>query len=126
MRRQPRPQAFETGAGFAIEGAPVRNLWTPPGVRAQPHGQPGWWRLWTDPIGRLVRSAPVLIEFDDGMFAAVTALPKFIAAVLRDERGISAVVCRPENAPDRPLKKAWFRKMSCTESERQGCDFVPG
>jgi hypothetical protein len=37
----------------------------------------------------------VLIEFEDGMFAAMTALPEFIATVLRDERGISALIYRP-------------------------------
>jgi hypothetical protein len=43
----------------------------------------------------------VLIEFEDGMFAATAALPQFIATVLRDGRGISALIYRPVyEAPD--------------------------
>jgi hypothetical protein len=37
----------------------------------------------------------VLIEFEDGMFAATAALPGFVATVLRDARGISALIYRP-------------------------------
>jgi len=44
---------------------------------------------------------PVLIEFEDGMFAATAAVPGFIATILRDNRGISALIYRPVyEAPD--------------------------
>jgi hypothetical protein len=41
----------------------------------------------------------MLIEFDDGLVAAITALPNFIASVLRGERGISALVYRQTYEP---------------------------
>lgn len=37
--------------------------------------------------------------FDDGTFGAVTALPKFITTVLREGRGISALIYRQINTP---------------------------
>lgn len=95
IRSQPRPSSFETGAGFAVEGGYIRGLWTPAGVIAEIHGQPNWWRLRDPAFFRLQKPVPVLIEFEDGMFAATTALPNFIATVLREERGISALIYRP-------------------------------
>jgi len=98
MRDQQRPRTFETGAGFAVDGAHVRAVWSAPGVFAERHGQPNWWRLKHEASHRLDRPEPALIEFDDGKFAAVTALPDFIATVLRDERGVSALIYREKYA----------------------------
>jgi hypothetical protein len=94
IRSQPRPRAFETGAGFAIEGAPIRAIWSSEDVLAESHGQANFWRLQERSHPMLLKAVPVLIEFEDGMFAATTALPQFIAAVLRDKRGISALIYR--------------------------------
>lgn len=95
LREQLLPGHFETGSGFALEGGEIRRLWTPPSVRAETHRGPGWWRLWdSDAPFRLTRPAPVLIELEDGHFAAVAALPDFVAGLLVDERGTSAVVYR--------------------------------
>lgn len=99
MRSQPRPPAFETGCGFAIEGEPVRTIWTSPDVFAEAHGEPGWWRLRESSQSQLSCSAAALIEFYDGLFAAVTALPQFIATVLRQKTGVSALVYRPVYEP---------------------------
>lgn len=99
MRRQPRPPTFETGAGFAVEGGSVIGVWTPAGVLAESHGQPNWWRLRHRSDARLLTSAPVLIEFEDGIFAAATAMPGFIATALREPRGLSALIYRPGYAP---------------------------
>lgn len=95
MRDQPRPERFETGAGFAVDGAHVEAVWTTSDVIAESHGQPGWWRFRDETAPFLQRSAPALIEFEDGTFAAVAVLPRFIATVLRDQRGVSALVYRP-------------------------------
>jgi hypothetical protein len=95
IRNQPRPQAFETRAGFAIEGASIKALWTSANVLAESHGQSNYWRLHNQFHPLLLTAAPVLIEFEDGMFAATTALPEFIATVLRDVQGISALIYRP-------------------------------
>jgi hypothetical protein len=95
IHQQQRLRAFDTGAGFVIQSGLVRAVWTPRSLFAERHGY-----LWQ--IGhrsespRLQHSAPVLIEFDDGMFAALTALPNFVADVIRDQRGISALVYRPD------------------------------
>jgi hypothetical protein len=95
IRSQPRPHAFETRAGFAVEGASIQSLWNAADVLAERHGQPNYWRLRDRSNPLLLRAAPVLIEFEDGMFAATTALPDFIAAILRGKRGISALIYRP-------------------------------
>jgi hypothetical protein len=47
----------------------------------------------------LRKPVPALIEFEDGMFAATTALPGFIASVLRDKQRISALIYRLIDAP---------------------------
>ena len=95
MRDQPRPEGFETGAGFAVDGPPIQGVWTTPDVFAERHGDPNWWRLMHRSDSVLLSSAPVLIEFEDGVFAAAAAIPQFIATVLRDGRGVSALVYRP-------------------------------
>ena len=100
MRRQARPTHFETGAGFAVEGGSVRNIWTPPEVVAESGGQANWWRLRDRSKGWLGRPVPVLIEFDDGIFGAIAAMPRFIETILRDGPGMSALIYRPiDNAP---------------------------
>jgi len=95
IRDQARPQGFETGSGFAVEGSPITAIWTPRDVIAEVHGQENWWRLRHERNGRLIKAEPVLIEFEDGLFSATTALPEFIATLLRDERGIMAQIYRP-------------------------------
>jgi hypothetical protein len=94
LRYQARPLTFETGAGFAAEGASIRAIWAMRQLFAEPHGAPNWWRVGEHTGYVLSKPAPVLIEFDDGLFAAVTALPRFIATVLRDSRGVSGLVYR--------------------------------
>ena len=37
VRSQRRPNHFGTGAGFVVDGAPVRQVWTPAGVIAESH-----------------------------------------------------------------------------------------
>jgi hypothetical protein len=99
LRQQPRPDAFETGAGFAVKGGSIRGLWKPADVFAESYGQANWWRVGQKHGYSLMRSVPVLIEFEDGIFAATTALPGFIATLLRDKRGISALIYRPVHSP---------------------------
>jgi hypothetical protein len=101
IRSQARPNRQETGAGFAIEGGRVEGLWTPHDVMPEHHRESNWWRVRNEGNPMLLHSAPVLIEFEDGVFAATTALPNFIASVLRGQRGISAIVYRQGyDAPD--------------------------
>ena len=103
MRAQTRPAGFETGSGFAIEGATVRAIWTPQGVSAEPRHEDNWWRLFDahDTDGHLAQPAPCLIELDDASFVAASALPDFIATLLCDSRGAAALVYRPAHAdPD--------------------------
>jgi hypothetical protein len=93
IRRQPRPEGFSSG--FAVHGGSVRELWTPSDVVAEKAGRDNWWQVRMRGQDFLNRATPVLIEFEDGMFAATTALPSFIASVFCDARGISALICRP-------------------------------
>ena len=103
VREQELPAGLRTGAGVAIDGAAIRCLWTPGTVAAAPHHHPGWWEVWTSDDARLRAPAPVLIEFDDGRFAAVTALPDFITGAVCDERGVSALTYRHAYDPSAAL-----------------------
>lgn len=99
IRNQSRPREFETESGFAVDGGMVRNVWTRPDVVAERHGEPNWWRIRHRSSDRLLRSAPVLIELEDGTFGAATALPQFITTVLCETRGIAALIYRQINTP---------------------------
>ena len=96
--QQDRPDELPTGTGFAVDGGTVRTVWAPPRTAvAAATGEAwqvsGYGQNWlSDP-------ASLLVQFDDGASAAIAALPNFIATVLRDARGVSAVVYRPNSAP---------------------------
>ena len=94
FRKQQRPSSFETRAGFAVNGGKLKGLWTGFGVVAGKSGKPNWWHVGESGTKRLSYSAPVLIEFADGLFSATTALPMFIGSLLRESRGVSALVYR--------------------------------
>lgn len=98
LRRQKLPRGFETGSGFAVEGAEIRRLWTPNRVFTEPHLDANWWRVRESISSRLNDPAPILIEFMHGQFAAAAALPGFVAGLVCDSRGVSAVVYRPSNS----------------------------
>jgi hypothetical protein len=97
LRNQKLPRGFETGSGFAVEGAEIRRLWTPNHVFTEPYLDDNWWRVRESTDFRLNDPAPILIEFTNGQFAAVAALPGFVAGLVCDSRGVSAVVYRPSN-----------------------------
>ncbi len=99
IRSQSRPERFETGSGFVVEGGKVRNLWTRADLFVESHGAANWWRIGHQSSYQLISSTPVLIEFEDGTFGAVTALPRFIATVLRDQRGLAALIYRQIDTP---------------------------
>jgi hypothetical protein len=98
VRSQERPDAFETRAGFAVEGDAVVALWTSASVVAETHRQPNWWRVRPANQPVLRQPAPVLIELASGRFAAVTALPDFIGSILATEDGVAALVYREIHA----------------------------
>lgn len=106
IRNQSRPDRFETGSGFAVEGGTVLNLWTRADVFVESHGADNWWRIGHHSNYRLQKSAPVLIEFEDNTFGAVTALPEFITSVLREQRGITALIYRQIHTPAEAAKAA--------------------
>ncbi|HWA27435.1 MAG TPA: hypothetical protein VG734_17400 [Lacunisphaera sp.] len=99
LREQKRPDHFETGSGFAIDGEDVLALWTGRDVFAEVHGEPNWWRVGQQPGYKLAQPVPVLIEFANEQFGAMTALPKFIASVQVDDLGVSAVIYRGIDTP---------------------------
>jgi len=98
LRKQRLPRGFETGSGFAVEGTEIRRLWTPNRVFTEPHLDNNWWTVRESNDFRLHDPAPILIELTNGQFAAVTALPNFVAGLVCDSRGVSAVVYRPSNS----------------------------
>jgi hypothetical protein len=97
LRRQLRPHSFETESGFAVSGASVEAIWARADVYGRQHGEPGWWRVGNSP---LKQASPVLIEFTNELFAAVTALPGFIASIVCDENGASALIYRKVYSPE--------------------------
>src|SRR5258708_12817629 len=60
---------------------------------------------------------PVLIQFADGLFAAVTALPGFIASIICDEKGVAALVYREVYSPE---TSAAAPESAISELERGG------
>src|SRR5260370_33283280 len=94
LRGQRRHDSFETKSGSAVSGATVQAVWAPADVYRGQHGEPGWWRVGMGENSVLEQPTPVLIQFADGLFAAVTALPGFIASIICDEKGVAALVYR--------------------------------
>lgn len=94
IRTQQRPDHFETGAGFVVDGRAVKGIWTRADVLAEKLNQRNWWQLRHKSNPKLLNSEPVLIEFIDHLFAATAAMPTFIATVMRDTTGIPAVIYR--------------------------------
>jgi hypothetical protein len=95
IRTQAPPFALESGTGIGVEGGSVHGFWTTADLLADKDSQSNWWQVRTKSTRRLVRPAPLLIEFKDDLFAAITVLPGFIARVLREERGILALTYSP-------------------------------
>lgn len=91
---QQLPRAFDTQSGFAVDGERVMAIWTGDEQFVDVCGHANWWRIGSNQGGILDRPAPVLLEFANGLFAATTALPKFIASILVNQRGVSALVYR--------------------------------
>src|SRR5260370_33925494 len=75
LRAQRRPDSFETKSGFAVNGATVQAVSAPADSYLSQHGHPRWWRVGMGANSVMEQPTPVLIQFADGLFAAVTALP---------------------------------------------------
>lgn len=89
------PTHYETGCGFALEGATVAAVWVASDLFAEKDaGGPEWWRIGQQASYQLHRAAPALIELTGQRFVATTLLPGFIASILCDEHGAKAVVYR--------------------------------
>ncbi|XVU28581.1 hypothetical protein ACQPZJ_16485 [Actinoplanes sp. CA-054009] len=104
MRQQQRPDHYETGAGFAVDGERVTGVWTAAGTHAETAGRGDWWRLGTPMAGvpdlaPLPQPAPALLHLAGGAFVAVTALPGFIGSVVTGDSGAAALVYRSVYEP---------------------------
>lgn len=102
LRGQRRPDSFETRSGFAVGGLAVQAVWAPADVYRGPHGDPNWWRIGETKNSVLKQATPVLIEFANGLCAAVTALPNFIASMVCNETGVSALIYRKLDPTEQP------------------------
>jgi hypothetical protein len=94
IQSQEIPQHFETGAGFAMEGAKISAIWTLTGSTAGVAGRADWWHVGGSAIQGLQDPTPTLIELTNGLFLALTALPHFIGSVVCNDRGAEALVYR--------------------------------
>jgi hypothetical protein len=101
LRDQQRPDSFETGAGFAVDGEKVTAVWTRPDAIAGAPRRSDWWHVGAKSGFRLKEPTPVLIELESGRFAAVTALPDFVASLVVKPRGVSGLVYRKVHSPPR-------------------------
>lgn len=100
IRAQHVPDSFETGSGFALTGTRVLAVWAGSGVAVGRGKAEGWWHVGTEAgtaVAPLASSAPIIIECDDGGFVATVAMPRFIASILYEAGGASAVVYRSES-----------------------------
>jgi hypothetical protein len=99
LRAQERPQSFETGAGLALEGDTIVAVWTSAGAFTSAGSRSNWWHVGTKSGFRLKEPAPVLIELASHRFAAITALPEFVAALVVRTAGVSGLVYREIHSP---------------------------
>jgi hypothetical protein len=101
-----RPTRFETGAGFATEGATARSLTlgrfafasdSPP-YQAKPGRIFSWWAVSDQGQppgpGQLTKPAPLLIELDNGRWCGAAALPGFIGTFTVDNGGATSLIYR--------------------------------
>jgi hypothetical protein len=98
IREQEIPDSFETGAGFAVNGGWIKQIWMPPGYSAGISTRESWWHVGMEGGGGLRKPVPVLIELESGIYLAPVACPSFIASAICDERGASAMVYREVGA----------------------------
>lgn len=108
-----RPTHFETGAGFATEGAIARSMTlgpsafasaAPPASAAQAR-QFSWWSASDHGGGHLSRPVPLVIELDQGRRCGAAALPGFIATFTIDGGGVTSLIYRHTySPPDSGLK----------------------
>jgi hypothetical protein len=91
---------FNTQCGITIVGARAVHLWTPQDIVAERIEQSESWEIRAQDDGSAVtRSVPLLVEFQDGRFAAIAALPQFVARLVCDERGVSGLLYRKQDMP---------------------------
>lgn len=83
----PAPDWFECG----LYATSVAAIWTQPGVTKRLISG-DWWQV---DLPKPLQSAPVIVEFADGQFGALTAIRDMLATALHDEGGVSAVMYRP-------------------------------
>jgi hypothetical protein len=91
------PPSFETGSGFAVAGGGVRAIWTDRYASAGRSHEQGWFHVGArgpDGVSALDRATAVLLELNDGAFAALTALPSFICSVMCEQSGVAGLVYR--------------------------------
>ena len=112
FQAESRPTHFETGAGFTLSGAEAQRGLLGPPATAQPHGQPGWWRVeptasflpspwWPGGIP-LRQPLPLLAQLTDGRWVGAAALPGFVLSFSVDEVGAQAVIYRSMETPFSP------------------------
>lgn len=82
--------------GFLIDGAEVLRLWSSENVLVHRWDQSNSWRIHIHQDTRVREPAPLLIEFANGRYGAVTVLPRFLGSIQTGESGISAIVYRGE------------------------------
>jgi hypothetical protein len=87
--------------GFAIEGALPGAAWT----RDQRHVEILGNQVLLSPVlaaAGYATTSPLLVEFEDGAFAATVGLLGFSATMVRDEQGVSAIVYHPAEGSRSP------------------------
>jgi hypothetical protein len=88
---------FQAPSGFKVYGREVDQIWGPPTISITRGDGPDRWSVSASGGGSLAQPAPMLLAFDDGTFAAMTALPQFVASLVCDARGVSALVYRRQH-----------------------------
>ena len=99
IRTQKRPMSFETGSGFAVSGDQIAHVLTEIGIVSGDPGQENQVHIGPGHFNLLDNATPVLIEMEDGLTAALTAMPGFIATILMKTGGVYALVYRPRYTP---------------------------
>jgi len=86
-------------SGIAVSGAAAQRLWVPTDLNVQQLNPAESWSIKHADNNTVCWPVPVLIEFGDGRFAASTVLPNLFTSLVRDEYGVTGMLCRDLHAP---------------------------
>lgn len=78
--------------GLSVQSRQTTRLWLSSGAVSRPVGSSRTWSVSGRGGAELQDCAPALVEFSDGLFAAIVVLPRLFASLSRDDYGATRIV----------------------------------